>query len=119
MENPPASSTVQLNRTLIGAISGLLFLMAGGLSVTVGAQNVWTGACLKVGLVMGAVWLALPALMKRTHFGEASPGLIVGVVSLALFLTGKRVDFRIVLAILFGAGVATVFLRPRSGSRSR
>lgn len=121
MDRSPAATTLQLNRPLIGAISALLFAAAGVICLFVGPQNVWAGACLKIGLVTGALWLALPSLVRRTHFGEVSPSVLIGVLSFALFLTGKRVDFRIVLAILVGAAIATLILRPRSrtGSRTR
>ena len=36
------------------------------------------------------------------------------LLALSLILTGKRVDFRLVLAVVFGIGIATIFLRPKA-----
>ena len=87
---------------------------AGILWYLVGSQNMWTGACLKVGLVMAALWLALPSISRHGHWGSASGGAIAGTLALALVLAGKKVDLRLILPMLFGVTLAILVLRPRS-----
>ena len=113
MTQTPSPPALTLNRALIGTIAATLLLGAGILWYFVGQQNIWTGACLKVGLVMAAFWLALPMISRRAQWGEISPGGVIGLVALALVLTGKRVDTRIVIPLLAGAAIMMVILRPR------
>lgn len=74
----------------------------------------WTGACLKVGLVVAALWLALPMISRRDNWGQASWLAVIGFTGLALVLIQRRVDMRLVLAILFGFLLAMKILRPAS-----
>lgn len=74
----------------------------------------WTGACLKVGLVVAALWLALPTITRRDNWGETSLGIIVGFFAAALLLIGKRVDIRLVLPILTVLGIGLSLLRNKS-----
>ena len=109
--NQPAPQSVAINQKLVGTIACTMLVGAGLLWFLGGSQNMWTGACLKVGLVMGALWLALPSLKRKGSWGHTSWGVIVAV---ALVLTGKRVDMRIILPLLVGIVLATKVLRPGS-----
>ena len=77
----------------------------------------WTGACLKVGLVMAALWIALPSISRQGRLGQASWVAIVATIAVALVLTGKRVDLRLILPVLIGMAIAMMILRPRSRNR--
>lgn len=114
MNKSPATTIVNINRTLIGVIALVLLFAAAVLWTTVGSQNLWTGACVKVGLVMSTLWLAMPSGPVQGNWGQASLGSIVVLLSIGLILIGKRVDFRIVVAVLFGAAVTIKLLRPGS-----
>lgn len=119
MSDRSDSKTVAINRASIGVVAGLLLTIGAILWFATGNQNMWTGACLKVGTVMGAFWLAYPSLSRRGDWGRASWGTAIGVLGLALVMTGKRVNFGIVLAILVGFVIATAVFRPRSKGNSR
>ena len=119
MTDSSTSQNITINRALVGILASLMLVGAGVLWIFAGSQNMWTGACLKVGLVMGALWLALPTISRRGNLGQASLGAIVGFMAMILILTGKRVDFRIVLPMLIGAGITIMVLRPKSKSRPR
>ena len=112
--NQPASQSVAINQKLVGTSACTMLVGAGLLWFLVGSQNMWTGACLKVGLVMGALWLALPSLKRKGSWGHTSWGVIVLTVAVALVLTGKRVDMRIILPLLVGIVLTTKVLRPGS-----
>jgi hypothetical protein len=114
MSNLPQQPTLTINRTLVGVISVLLLTCALILWLFGGNQNIWTGACLKVGCVMAALWLALPTISRRGNLGQVSWGSVIGFIGLALVLTGKRVDARIVIPMLAGVAITILVLRPRS-----
>ncbi|WP_010588188.1 hypothetical protein [Schlesneria paludicola] len=119
MTDSPTSQTLTINRALIGILSSIMLVSAGALWVFAGSQNMWTGACLKVGIVMAALWLALPTISRRGNLGQASWGAVIGFMALLVILTSKRVDFRIVLPMLIGAAIAIMILRPKSKSGPR
>ena len=116
-ESKSTNSTVTLNRTFIGLIAAVMLVAGGVLWVAVGDQSMCRGSCIKVGLVMAAVWLAIPAMTRNRSWGEASWTTVALFLLAALFLIGKRVDFRIVVGILFGTAITLTFLRPRSKPR--
>ena len=115
--DPTTGTTLTINRTLVGTIALALMLAAGLIWGFVGRDSIWAGACLKVGLVMSAFWLAMPLISQRASWGQMSSGSLFALVGLALVLTGKRVDTRIVIPLLAGAAIATMVLRPRSRSK--
>lgn len=119
MSDQSNSKTVTINRASIGVVAGLLLTTAAILWFVAGNQNMWTGACLKVGIVMGAFWLAYPSLSRQGDWGKASWGTAFVVLAAALVMTGRRVHFGIVLAILVGFVLATSIFRPRSKRNSR
>ncbi len=119
MTQPSIPHSVAINRALIGIIAITTLVGAGTCWIFAGSQNIWTGACLKVGLVMAALWLALPAVSRHGNWGRASLGTVIGFVALVLFLTGKRVDIRIVLPMLIGIAIAVTVLRPKSKIRPK
>jgi hypothetical protein len=119
MADSSTSQTLTINRALIGILASIMLVSAGALWVFAGSQNMWTGACLKVGIVMAALWLALPTISRRGNLGQASWGAVVGFMALLVILTGKRVDFRIVLPMVIGAAITIMILRPKSKSRPR
>jgi hypothetical protein len=112
MTKPSSPEPLTINRALVGTIAAVMLVGAGILWFFAGSQDMWTGACLKVGLVMAALWLALPGISRRDHWGKASWVSVVGFVAMALILIQRRVDMRLVLAILFGFALAMRFLRP-------
>lgn len=114
MTNPQPSPSVTINRALVGVIAAVMLISAGTLWYFAGNQNMWTGACLKVGLVVAALWLALPVISRRDNWGKTTWPTLIGGLALLLVLTGKRVDFRIVLPMLFGVAITIMVLRPKS-----
>ena len=111
--------SLTVNRALVGGIAIVMLGGAGILWFAAGSQNIWTGACLKVGLVMAAFWLALPAFPKHGNWGQVSWSAVVGFMALALVLTGKRVDLRIVIPMLVGVVITVLVLRPKSKTRTK
>ena len=117
--NQSSANAVTINRNLVGGITIAMLAGTGFLWLFAGTQNIWTGACLKVGLVMGALWMALPTFAHHRSLGQTSWVMVISFVALALLLTGRRVDFRIILPLLVGIVIATLILRPRGKTRAK
>ena len=105
---------LSVNRSLIGAIA-LVLLAAAALLTLAGldSQGLWTGACLKVGLVMGAFWLALPSMTRNSEFGHASWTALLTVLAVALVIARTRVPLPTVLVALVVIVALLRLLRPR------
>ncbi len=101
-----------INRALVGAISLVLLAAAAILSLT-DTQELWAGACLKVGLVMGAFWLALPSFTRNPELGRVSLATLLGALAVALIIGRTRVPLKIVLPTLAAFVFAVRILGPR------
>jgi ABC-type molybdate transport system permease subunit len=112
---------VTVNRNLVGVIGLLLLAAAGALTVAgaEGTHEMWSGACLKVGLVMAAFWLALPSITSNPELGRASWGALLGAIAVALVVARTRVPLKIVLPVLAASVLAARILRPRRTAPTR
>ena len=84
---------------LVGAI-GIGLLGAAGLITSLGVEgnnDMWSGACLKVGLVMGALWLALPSITRNEELGRASWMAVLGAIAVALIIARTKVSLKMAL----------------------
>lgn len=112
------NQAVTVNRPLVGAIAAMLLAAAGGLSLfgTDGTLSMWSGACLKVGMVMAALWLALPSLTRRSEFGQTSWTTLFVTIGLALIVAWKKVPLKVVLPSLVAFVFVIRILGPRRAS---
>lgn len=101
-----------INRALVGAIS-LVLLAAAAILSLMDTQEMWAGACLKVGLVMGAFWLALPSFTRNPELGRVSLATLIGALAVALIIGRTRVPLKIVLPTLGAFVFAVRILGPR------
>lgn len=101
-----------INRALVGVISMVLLAAAAILSL-MDTQELWAGACLKVGLVMGAFWLALPSFTRNPELGRVSLATLLGALAVALIIGRTRVPLKIVLPTLAAFVFAVRILGPR------
>ena len=108
-----ADTKVPVNRTLTGILAVLL--TTAGLIVWfgVGGQDALAGALIRTGVLLGALWLALPSRTRKAAWANVSPvALIVMLVAAVAFVARPRL-------LLFAApvalvlGVLIVLLRPR------
>lgn len=112
-------SDVPLNRGLIAGIAcvclGLSLAMM--LFSTDHANDMWQAAFMKVGVVMGALWLAIPPGAAGLELGKAPLWkVVVGVLMLALLIR-VRVPIKLLLPIVLIAAVAIRLLRPKPKPR--
>lgn len=104
-----------VNRTLVGVIALVLLLAAGGLGLwgTDKIQELWAGACLKVGLLMGTFWLALPTLTKNRELGRVSWATLLGAILIALIVARTKVSPYVLVTLLAASVLAVRILGPR------
>lgn len=102
-------------RNLIGIVALACLATAAGLWIfTVNpVQNQFLAAVSRVGIVLAALWLALPPRGEKLALGRAGPILVAAAILVAL--SGRRLLYLLPAAIV--VGVALAFLRPRSRRR--
>lgn len=107
--------TVTVNRSLVGVIALLLLGAAAVLTVrgADGSWELWSGACLKIGLVMGAFWLAMPVLTRNPELGRTSLATLLMVILGALLIARSRVPLNVIVPVLGAFLFFARILRPR------
>ena len=93
-----------MRRILIGILS-LLFLGAAGALYFIDYDNsvYLLSVCLKVGLVLGAIWLAYDNVLK---ISQRSPPWLLGIIGVGLLVIVIRPKMIVVVApLLAGIGV--------------
>jgi len=106
---------VTINRTLVGVI-GLVLLIAAailGWMGPEGGRDMWAGACLKVGLVMSAFWLALPSLTRSDVLGRMTWGALIASIAIALVIGRVKVPLNIVVPVALAFFFLIRVLGPR------
>jgi len=117
------SADRKVSRLLVGFLAAAFLL--GGLALAVipatsdaidpDRWDFWQGVCVRVGLVLAALWLALPTLQKDNPLAKAMGGAFVGVMLMFVFL--RRVPLRIVIPVGIVLGLLGIFLRPKPKHR--
>ncbi len=100
---PGSGSHRGLHRPTVGLVALLLLGTAGALLLLRPQEQMWIGACLRVGLVMAGLWLALPTLQRFPWYFVLGAALVVGLL---VSLTRPRA-----LAVLVVALVVAGWLR--------
>lgn len=111
---------ITINRTMVGVIA----LVCVGTSVVLqihGSEDkqalMATGAFMRVGLVMAALWLALPTKNRPAAWANMSPWVLWGILGLVVMIAARP---RIALYALPWIIVLTIIgrmLRPRPKHR--
>ncbi len=115
------SSDTRLSRPLVGTIAAVLIIAGTAISLIPNGGSssqqleLFRGACFRVGLVMVALWLALP-LMERNRAGGKEIGGFLLIGLLALFFL-RRVPLRIIVAAAAALATLGAILRPRPKQR--
>jgi hypothetical protein len=109
-------------RTAIGILAVIFVTVAAGMWLFTDDPelNPLLAGLTRVGLVLGALWFALPAGGESVAWGRVAPILIGGALLVAV--AGRA--FRYVLPIAIVVGIAALILRPKpkrtgGGQRSR
>jgi hypothetical protein len=108
--------SISINRTLVGIIAAVCLGAAGMIALVDSHENVWCAAFIRVGLVTGAFWLALPSRHREAAWAHVSPHTLLLVLLAALVFVKRPLVFLPLLAVLTIIGL---LLRPRGGRRPR
>jgi hypothetical protein len=111
-------SPLAAKRNLIGVVALVCVATAVGMWIFTDdpQQNAFLAAVTRVGIVMAALWLALPARGESVVWSKAGPILILGVVLVALFGSRLRYVWYLLPVAIFVA-LALAFLKPRAKRR--
>lgn len=87
---PVENSELVKKRKTVGVIA----VVCLGIAVVAGLngelQSAWYSACLRVGLVMGALWLALPTRKRPAAWAHLSKWWLMGIAVTAIVLPRIR-----------------------------
>ncbi|WP_166819678.1 hypothetical protein [Thalassoroseus pseudoceratinae] len=108
-----------MNRTLVGLLALACLLAAGYLFFFSEAEQssrtmMWSGAFVRVGLLTGAFWLALPTKTRDAAWAGVSPWQFVGGL---LAIAAVAIRPRVAIPFLLALAVVGFFLRPRPKQR--
>jgi hypothetical protein len=109
-----AAQKVTVNRTLAGVLAIALLIGGGLIWVFDSWENPLCGAMVRVGLLTGAFWLALPTKDREAAWAHVSPW-VAGSVGVALVLVVWRPRVFLLPAVILGGLV--LLLRPRGKKR--
>mgnify|MGYP007059454760 FL=1 len=104
-----SETTSRIGRTQVGIIAAICLGIAAGCWFFFPQNEALLSAFLRVGIVMTALWFAVPAKGAELAWEKILPILAGGLVLVAL---AKRVMI-VALPLAIAVGVAAYFLRPR------
>jgi hypothetical protein len=96
-------------RRRVGWITLACMVLAAVGFVTQEKEAVWPAAAMRVGIVLGALWLCLPAKTRPAAWAAMTRGRLVVIVVTAMLI--NRVKF--MLPLLAIAGILGWLLRPK------
>jgi len=112
------ASPLGIRKLIVGIVSlgclataaGLFFFTADGLG------NPATAVAVRLGIMLGALWLVLPSQGESLGWNRALPIVVAVIVALAFLARSVKV---LAYAIPIGlvVGIALAFIRPRSKRR--
>jgi hypothetical protein len=114
-DRPMTDQRIPVNRTLVGLIALTCLAGAATIGVVDTWENLWCAAFVRVGLLMGAFWVALPSSRREAAWANLSPYTIL-VALVAVFIVAR---WRSALPVVIAVGVLALVLRPRQRRRPR
>jgi len=111
-----AEQQIPVNRTLVGVIAAACLIAGVVIGFVDDIENLWCGAFVRVGLLTGALWVALPTRDREAAWANVSPFTLIAILLVALVFARRPLVF---LPILVAVVMIGLFLRPRRSSRSR
>ena len=108
-----------MNRWSIGLIAASCFALAVVMHFTLegSAAELWEGALSRVGVVMCAVWLALPTRTRDAAWAHISWQTFAGVMLGLVMIVRMRVPLRFLIPGALFTAVVYLVLRPRPKTR--
>ena len=107
---------VAVNRVLAGGLSIICGIAGVVLCVTRGIDDPIGAGFIRVGLVLGALWFAMPSGSREAAWARISPWAVVGIVLVAVFVVQR---LRFLLPIALALLAVGYMLRPRKGRATK
>lgn len=106
------ASSLAAKRFLIGLLALVCLAIVAGLWVfsTDPEHSALLAGVTRIGVVLGALWMALPASGEFPRLSRLSPMLVVGAVLFAIFAQRLR---WYVIPLSVAVAIAYAFLKPR------
>src|SRR5712672_287104 len=110
-------SPLAIRKLIVGIISLTCLVTAVGLFVfrPDGMGNPATAVAMRLGMMLGALWLALPSQGDNIGWQKAMPIILAVIVVLAFVRNWKVLVYVVPIAII--VGIVAAFIRPRSNRR--
>ncbi len=109
MGQPPADEDLIRKRRYVGLVALLCLTFALVAAVTGQLDSVWMSGLLRAGLVLAALWLALPTRTRPAAWARLSGWKLAGIVAFAVLI--PRLKF--LLPVLMVGMLLGWLLRPR------
>lgn len=107
--------SISVNRTLVGIIAVVCLGVGLAMLVVDSTENMWAAALIRVGLVTGAFWIALPSRDREAAWANLSPHTLLAVLLGALVFVSRP---RVFLVLFIPLAIIGFFLRPRGRIRT-
>ncbi len=112
----PEPRQIPINRPLVGVIALVCLAAAIGLRIGYSGdtnKELWVTGFGRAGLVMAALWIALPSGQRKAAWANVSPMTLLGL-GLAIFAIAARPAIILRMLPIFGVlGAIAYYLRPR------
>jgi hypothetical protein len=114
-----SSGLIPINRLSIGLIAASCFALAAVIQFLVGGSGaeLWSGSLSRVGVVMCAVWIAMPTLARDTAQMRVSWQTGFGIFLTVLFVVRSRAPLRFLIPGAIFVVATYLILRPRPKKR--
>ncbi|HVJ69857.1 MAG TPA: hypothetical protein VM510_17900 [Caulifigura sp.] len=103
-----------INRPLVGILS-IVGLVSGSVVTIQSFDNPWAGSLIRVGILLGMLWLFLAPSKEPVAKPAASPWFTIGLAAFGLLVIRNLKPGMIVVVIVFGVVAFLVRPRPRRG----
>jgi hypothetical protein len=111
-----AQRSVAVNRTLAGLLSIACGIAGFALCALRGIDDPLGAGFIRIGVVLAALWCAMPTQTRDAAWARVSPWAVVGVL-LAAVLFVKHL--RVLLPLAFAVAIVGYVLRPRKKHATR
>lgn len=108
--------SVAVNRTLAGVLSIACIAAGAGLCAARGFEDPLGAGFIRIGVVLGALWCAMPTQSREAAWARVSPWAVAGIVLAAVIFVRH---LRVLLPLAIVVAVAGYVLRPRKSRTSR
>jgi len=91
----------QVNRTLVLVLAIACMVAGIAIGYFINMENIWCGSFIRVSLLLGAFWIAMPTKGRAAAWADISPWSVAGIVAVLLFVVRRpRVFIPIILVVL-------------------